>query len=142
MLMAHRDYLKTLPQGIRSPVQPQDLLQHNCLVYSEMSTRNQWSFRAGATASDEPGTARTVRVEGSLQTNSSEVIRAAVTSGMGIGYSPTWLFEQELASGEVVRLMPGWESPASPIHLVSPPERKHSAKVKAFVEHVAMAFMP
>jgi DNA-binding transcriptional LysR family regulator len=52
------------------------------------------------------------------------------------------LVEQELDRGEVVRLMPGWESPASPIHLVSPPERKHSAKVKAFMEHVAMAFMP
>ncbi len=142
MLMAHKDYLKTLPLGIASPVQPEDLLQHNCLVYTEMSNRNQWTFRAGATALEQTGTARTIRVEGRLQTNSSEVIRAAVISGMGIGYSPTWLFEQELASGEVVRLMPGWESPASPIHLVSPPERKHSAKVKAFVEHVAIAFRP
>ena len=48
------------------------------------------------------------------------------------------LFDDEIASGEVVRLMPDWESPQSPIHLVSPPERKHSAKVKAFVEHVAL----
>ena len=60
-------------------------------------------------------------------------------SGLGIGYSPTWLFEPELASGEVVWIMPDWESPQSPIHLVSPPERKHSAKVMVFVEHVAMA---
>jgi len=142
MLMAHRDYLKRLPPGTSLPLQPEDLSQHNCIVYTETSNRNQWTFRAGAAASDEPGTARTIRVEGRLQTNSSEVIRAAVNSAMGIGYSPTWLFEQELASGEVVRLMPGWESPASPIHLVSPPERKHSAKVKAFVEHVANAFMP
>ncbi len=142
MLMAHRDYLKTLPPGTSLPLQPEDLSQHNCLVYTETSNRNQWSFRAGAAASADPGTARTVRVEGRLQTNSSEVIRAAVNSGMGIGYSPTWLFEQELDRGEVVRLMPAWESPASPIHLVSPPERKHSAKVKAFVEHVAHAFMP
>ena len=142
MLMAHKDYLKTLPLGIGSPVQPEDLSQHNCLVYTEMPNRNQWSFRAGAASSVDPITARAASVEGRLQTNSSEVIRAAVNSGMGIGFSPTWLFEQELASGEVVRLMPGWESPASPIHLVSPPERKHSAKVKAFVEHVALAFMP
>ena len=142
MLMAHKDYLKTLPLGIASPVQPEDLLQHNCLVYTEMSNRNQWTFRAGATALEQTGTARTIRIEGRLQTTSSEVIRAAVISGKGIGYSPTWLFEQELASGEVVRLMPGWESPASPIHLVSPPERKHSAKVKAFVEHVAIALRP
>jgi DNA-binding transcriptional LysR family regulator len=142
MLMAHRDYLKTLAPGISAPVQPEDLSQHNCIVYTEMSNRNQWTFRVGATATTQAGSSKTVRVEGSLQTNSSEVIRAAVISGMGIGYSPTWLFEHELASGEVVRLMPGWESPASPIHLISPPERKHSAKVKAFVGHVAMAFMP
>ncbi len=142
MLMAHKDYMKALPPGISLPVRPEDLSLHNCVVYTETSNRNQWTFKAGATSSEEPETARIVRVEGRLQTNSSEVIRAAVTSGMGIGYSPTWLFEQELASGEVMRLMPGWESPASPIHMVSPPERKHSAKVKAFVEHVAMAFMP
>jgi DNA-binding transcriptional LysR family regulator len=142
MLMAHRDYSKTLPLGIGSPVQPEDLSQHNCLVYTETPNRNLWSFKTDATASGEPGGARAVRVEGRLQSNSSEVIRAAVIGGMGIGYSPTWLFEQELASGDVVRLMPGWESPPSPIHLVSPPERKHSAKVKAFVQHVATAFMP
>jgi DNA-binding transcriptional LysR family regulator len=34
-----------------------------------------------------------VRVQGHLETNSSEVIRAGVLSGMGICYSPTWLFE-------------------------------------------------
>ncbi len=142
MLMAHKDYLKTLPAGLSLPMQPEDLSQHNCLVYTETANRNQWTFRAGAEAADEAGMARTVRVEGRLQTNSSEVIRAAVVNGMGIGYAPTWLFEQELASGELIRLMPGWESPASPIHMVSPPERKHSAKVRAFIEHVAIAFMP
>ena len=140
MLMAHKDYLAAIPAGIRAPLQPEDLAQHNCVVYTEMANRNQWTFSASATAPMDPGTARAVRVEGRLQTNSSEVIRAAVISGMGIGYSPTWLFERELASGEVVRLMPAWESPASPIHLVSPAERKHSAKVKAFVDHVALAF--
>jgi hypothetical protein len=31
----------------------------------------------------------TVRAQGKLQTNSSEVVRAAVPSGMGIGFSPT-----------------------------------------------------
>jgi DNA-binding transcriptional LysR family regulator len=136
MLVAHRDYLKSLPKGLAPPVHPEDLSQHNCIVYTETSSRNLWSFTSGASAPGEPGTTRTVRVEGRLQTNSSEVIRAAVIGAMGIGYSPTWLFEEEIASGEMVRLMPDWESPESPIHLVSPPQRKHSAKVREFVEHV------
>jgi DNA-binding transcriptional LysR family regulator len=139
MLVAHRDYLKSLPQGFAPPLHPDDLAQHHCIVYTETSSRNLWSFVSGTSAAGGPGAARTVRVEGRLQTNSSEVIRAAVKGGMGIGYAPTWLFEKELASGDVVRLMPDWESPESPIHLVSPPERKHSAKVRAFVEHVAEA---
>ena len=139
MLLAHRDYMRSLPMGARAPVNPDDLRAHDCIVYTGLSNSNLWTFTAGAGASEPTGTSRSVRVEGHMQTNSSEVIRSAVTTGMGIGYSPTWLFEPELANGEVMRLMPDWESPQSPIHLVSPPERKHSAKVKAFVEHVGSA---
>jgi DNA-binding transcriptional LysR family regulator len=39
----------------------------------------------------------------------------------------------------VVRLLPDWSVP-SPIHLVSPQERRHSAKVRAFAEYVAQSF--
>jgi DNA-binding transcriptional LysR family regulator len=101
--------------------------------------RNAWAFSAGPGAHEPAGTPHIVRVEGNLQTNSSEVIRASVLAGLGVGYSPEWLFEQELASGEVQRLLPDWEPLPIPIHLVSPPERRHSAKVKAFAEHVARA---
>jgi DNA-binding transcriptional LysR family regulator len=84
------------------------------------------------------GTSRVVKVEGNLQTDSSEVIRASVLAGMGVAYTPTWLFEAEIASGEVVRLLPDWSVP-SPINLVSPQQRRHSAKVRAIAEHVAQA---
>jgi len=137
ILVAHRDYLRTLPAGIQEPVNPTDLLAHECVVYTEMSNSNLWIFTAGAGAAEAIGTIKSVRVHGHIQSNSSEVLRAAVTTGMAIGYAPTWLFERELAHGDVVRLMSDWESPQSPIHLVSPPERKHSAKVRAFVEHIS-----
>lgn len=79
----------------------------------------------------------TVCAQGNLQTNSSEVIRASVLSGMGIGYSPTWLFEDEMAAGELQVLLPDWPAPPLPIHIVSPPQRRQSAKVLAFAQHVA-----
>ena len=139
MLVAHRSYLRSLPKGTKAPTIPEDLSQHNCVVYTELPMRNAWNFTAGPGASEPVGTTRVVRVEGNLQTNSSEVIRASILAGMGIGYSPRWLFDQELASGEVQQLLADWEPPAIPIHLVSPRERRHSAKVKAFVEHVGQA---
>jgi DNA-binding transcriptional LysR family regulator len=138
-LIAHRDYLRRLPRGTKVPKSPEDLTAHNCLVYTEVPWRNSWTFTAAAGAMEPVGTTRTIRVQGSLQTNSSEVVRGSVLAGMGIGYSPTWLFDGELSSGEVRQLLPDWEGAVIPIHLVSARERRHSAKVQAFADHVAKA---
>ncbi len=136
VLLASRSYLDGLPTGMKPPREPQDLLAHNCIVYSELATQNAWTFTAGPGAAAPEGTQVTVRAQGNLQTNSSEVIRASVLSGMGIGYSPTWLFEDELASGQLQVLLPDWPAPPLPIHLVSPPQRRQSAKVQAFALHL------
>jgi DNA-binding transcriptional LysR family regulator len=138
-LVAHRGYLRALPRGVKRPKSPDDLRQHNCIVYTETAMRNAWRFTAGPGATEPVGTARIVKVEGNLQTDSSEVIRASVLAGVGVAYTPTWLFEAEIASGEVIRLLPDWSVP-SPINLVSPQQRRHSAKVRAFAEYVAQAF--
>jgi DNA-binding transcriptional LysR family regulator len=131
-LLASRKYLRALPQSARLPRTPEDLLAHNCVVYSELATRNAWTFHAGPGADAEPGSSRTVRVGGNLQTNSSEVIREAVLSGQGLSFSPTFLFENELRRGEVQLLLPDWTVQELPLHLLSPPQRRHSAKVRAF----------
>ncbi len=136
-LLAHKNYFKTLSNGLEAPLTPDDLAAHNCIIYSGLSAPNLWNFTAGPGAREMQGTVKTVHVTGTIQSNLSEVVRFSVINGMGIGYSPNWLFEAELASGEVVPIMSNWLAPTSSIHLVSPPERKHSAKVKAFVEHVA-----
>lgn len=135
-VLARRDYLRSLPEGPGQPRVPEDLARHNCIVYTGSAMRHTWRFVAGPGAGDPIGTVRTVPVGGSLQTDSSEVVRTAVLSGMGIAYTPTWLFHEEIAAGDIVRLLPDWSVP-SPIHLVSPQERRHSAKVQAFVDHVA-----
>jgi DNA-binding transcriptional LysR family regulator len=137
VLLASRSYLDGLPKGLKAPQAPQDLLDHNCIVYSELATQNAWTFTAGPGAAATEGSQVTIRAQGNLQTNSSEVIRASVLSGMGIGYSPTWLFEEEIASGQLQLLLPEWPAPPLPIHLVSPPQRRQSAKVHAFGAHLA-----
>ena len=138
VLIASRTYLNSLPKGLEVPREPQDLLQHNCIVYSELATQNAWTFTAGPHASEDNGSQVTILSQGNLQTNSSEVIRASVLSGMGIGYSPTWLFEDVMASGDLQILLPDWPTPALPIHSVSPPQRRQSAKVQAFVRHLSV----
>ncbi len=135
-LMAHRSYLHGFARN--KPLrEPADLAAHNCIVYTELGTRNNWTFTAGSGATASVGTQVSLRVQGNLQTNSSEVIRAAVLEGMGICYSPDRLFAPELASGEVEVLLAGWPMQPLPVHLVSPPARRHAAKVQAFGAHIA-----
>ena len=148
-LMASRRYVEALAAGPGLPASPADLAAHNCIVYTERESSNTWHFGAGADAAvggtadaAVGGTAggavsETVRVEGNLQTNSSEVIRASVLMDMGLCHGPTWLFADELASGAVRALLPRHSMGRTPIHLLSPPHRQHAAKVRAFSEHVA-----
>jgi DNA-binding transcriptional LysR family regulator len=138
-LVASRGYLRSLPKGARVPRVPDDLLQLNCIVYTELATQNAWTFTAGPGAPAAVGTSVTVRAQGNIQTNSSEVVRAAVLSGMGVGYAPTWLFDEEMSQGDLQVLLPDWPAPPMPVHLVSPSQRRESAKVRAFAEHLVAA---
>ena len=109
VLLASRQYLKALPKGLKPPRLPQDLLAHNCIVYSELATQNAWTFTAGTGAGAPEGSQVTIRA---------------------------WLFEEELACGQLQVLLPDWPAPSLPIHLVSPAQRRESAKVQAFASHL------
>ena len=131
------EYLSRCAGAAGSPREPQDLLAHECIVYTGLATRHQWSFTAGEGASQPPGTQQTVAVTGRLQCNNSEVVREAVLAGLGVAHTPCWLFGAEARNHQVIELLPGWRSPDLPIHLVSPVQRRQSAKVRAFGDHVA-----
>lgn len=132
-VLASRSYIDALPANRPLPLVPDDLRQHACVVYTELSTKNVWHF------ANSEGATVTVRVEGPLQTNSSEVARATVLAGLGISYGPTWMFQDALDSGEVRILLPDWPTQPLPVNLISPPQRRHAAKVRAFVDHLAKA---
>lgn len=134
-VVASRAYVDATTAQRPMPLIPEDLKDHPCLVYTELRTRNLWDF------STPDGSKVSVRVAGPLQTNSSEILRAAVIDGIGIAYAPTWLFQDQIARGDVQVLMPGWEPSPLPLHVVSPPERRHSAKVRAFSEHLSAALV-
>ncbi len=65
------------------PSTPEDLSTHNCILYTGLATANHWPYSRG-------GRDRSVRVSGNFQSNSSEAVRAATLSGIGIALSPIW----------------------------------------------------
>jgi DNA-binding transcriptional LysR family regulator len=47
-----------------------------------------------------------IKPQSIIQTNSSEIVRAAVFSGLGIGFRSTWDVSEGLADGRLVRVLP------------------------------------
>ena len=115
-----------------APKTPQDLSQHNCLLFNLLSSQNQWVY-------EKNGTRHSVRIAGNAQSNNSEAVREMVLTGLGIALSPLWLFHDDLNAGRVIALLQDYTPQPLPIHAVSAPNRRQSARVKAFVDYMADA---
>jgi LysR family transcriptional regulator, regulator for bpeEF and oprC len=84
----------------------------------------------------------TIELPGRYQVsvNESNAHMAAVLAGLGISQSTVFVAAPHLASGALVQVLPDWTRPALPIHVVYPPNRHLSAKVRAFVDWAAELF--
>jgi DNA-binding transcriptional LysR family regulator len=78
-----------------------------------------------------------VPVAGTVVTNSAEVLRVSALGGAGVAMLPTWIVADDLRSGALKIVLPGWEPPSSFVHAVYPGNRRMSAKVRLFVDHLA-----
>ncbi len=115
------------------PSSPQQLRSHACLVFPPLWRDGHWQL-AGKRRQER------VPVAGTIVSNSAEVLRAAALGGVGIASLPTWAICDELRSGALEAVLPGWAPAPSVIHAVYPGNRRMSAKVRAFVDHLARHF--
>ncbi|TWO70320.1 LysR family transcriptional regulator [Caenimonas sedimenti] len=76
----------------------------------------------------------------SVAVNESNAHLAAVLAGLGVSQTVVFSAAPHLASGELVEVLTEWTRPAIPLHVVYPPNRHLSAKVRAFVEWTAELF--
>jgi DNA-binding transcriptional LysR family regulator len=124
------DYLER--HGI--PRKPEDLAAHNCLLYTGIDNFNEWTFYG---AKDK---AITVRVGSNFQSNSSEAIRQGVMEGLGMCYSPTWIYGRDLREGTVQTVLNDYKPSTLPLNVVYQPERRPSIKINSFVDFFTEAF--
>lgn len=116
------------------PQHPDELTQHNCLVYTGLATLNEWLF------TNAQGRSHAVRVAGNFETNSSEGLHQATLDGIGIAYVTAWNFGHDLRAGRVRPILPAYRAMPLPLNVVYQPARRPSLKVKAFVDYFAEAF--
>jgi DNA-binding transcriptional LysR family regulator len=111
----------------------EDLDQHRLLA-----AEPQMAWRL-----DGPDGPATYKPQSSLQTNSSELVREAVLTGLGIAFRSTWDVGSELKLGTLKRVLPAYNGAADVnIYAVYAGRRLVPPKVRAFVDFLATAFGP
>jgi DNA-binding transcriptional LysR family regulator len=117
-----------------APQVPQDLLQHNCLTFHR-SGRRQRLWRFG-----RHGQWTEVRVDGDRIADDASLARQWAVEGRGITLK-SWLdVRADVASGALVRLLPGWDTEPYPLHALLPSGRFVPARVRALVDFLAAKF--
>lgn len=112
------------------PQRPEDLLNHNCLIYTYRASRHDWRFL------DRHEQETVVRVAGNFEANSAEALYDSVVAGLGVGLLPLWLVGRGLKTGELVEVLRDYHAPDSAIYAVYPPGRHLSPKVRSFIDHL------
>ncbi|MDQ1155142.1 LysR family transcriptional regulator [Brevundimonas sp. SORGH_AS_0993] len=118
-----------------TPQTPKDLERHDCLAYAYWSPSIpcQWTFsRAERT--------ETVKAAGRIRSNDWKALLHAALEGYGVTLGPESVMTAEIAAGRLVHVLPDYEGPVRPMHVLYPATRRPTAKVRSFVEALRAEF--
>ena len=118
----------------REPQTPEELINHNCIVYTRLSTGNEWHFQKPT------GDKVEIAVNGNLRVDNSTAIREAVLAGVGIAVCPVWLFGDLLQSDRLKVVLKAYQPIPLPIHAVYRRGRFIPVKVRCFIDYLTTEF--
>lgn len=122
--------------GRALPQQPDDFATLDGIMRRSSPTGRvrPWTLRA------RRGVDQPVPCRPRLIFSDPEAIALAARQGLGVALVPMPFAFAHIASGELVRLLPGWYSDAGPLSIYYPSRRMVPAKTSAFVDFVVERF--
>lgn len=128
LVLAAPSYLSA--RGV--PDTPADLAQHDCIVQHGSFGSESWRFRRNKTVTSVDVTAR-------LWINSAAGVLAATVAGQGISLGTRVMADDELRTGQLTQLLEAYKLDPAEVYAVFPAGPRPSAKVRAVVDHLAVA---
>lgn len=120
------------------PKVPNDLTRHNCIgIRQGEEAYGVWRLTHGRGKSAKT---EAVKTRGNLATNDGEIAVNWALDGHGILMRAEWDIERYLRNGRLVQVLPQYGTPDASIHAVYPQRHQLAARVRAFVDFVALAF--
>lgn len=130
VLCASPDYLSQAAPATH----PDNLKEHDCLVYSLSSSPRKWIFTRGNESTSVD------LMPANYSVNNGIALKQAAIKGLGIILIPEEFVRPELESGELVEVMPEWVPDTHSLYAVYPYHKEQSQKVRLFIDFVMAAF--
>ncbi len=116
-----------------TPKVPKDLIDHNCLIYSNENSPETWTITG-------PKKTESVKVTGSLHADDGQILCDATLASLGIVVLPTFIVGDYIRKGELQQILSEYQIPEIAIYVVFPSRRYLSAKVRTFVDFLSERF--
>ncbi|WP_016957349.1 LysR family transcriptional regulator [Catenovulum agarivorans] len=126
VLCASTEYLQQHP----TIEHPQQLLDHQLVVDSNFRGGQSWPFTKEAEEIS-------IRASGKVRVNSTLAVASFIQAGLGIGLCLSFLVEDKIKSGELVRILPEWELMKGGIYILYSHRKHLSNKVQVFSQFLA-----
>lgn len=123
ILVASPAYLGT--HGM--PATPEALGRHTLIAATGVTPLLEWRFLAD-------GKPLAQRVQARMRTNANDAAIAAALAGFGIARLLSYQVARHVQGGELQVVLPDFETPPWPIHVLHHDGRRASRKVRAFVD--------
>ncbi|MCQ3030443.1 LysR family transcriptional regulator [Pseudomonas syringae] len=118
-----------------TPVEPMDLQQHDCLAFAYPAGDDWSSVEKHWRLTGDEGEIL-VPVSGPITMNTSAGLHKAARAGAGIVMMPDALVQEDLENGKLIALLPDYQLPCRPMHLLYAQDRYRSPKLRSFVDYV------
>ena len=113
-----------------TPQHPNDLAEHDAVSFRQFR-RTIWTLKNGSEIVE-------AKVDGPFKASGGEILQRAAEDGLGILLAPSWLVDDCVTGGQLVRVLPGWSAPDMPVHAVWT-SGKLRGKAKLFAEYIGDA---
>jgi LysR family transcriptional activator of dmlA len=117
---------------------PHDRARHACIgIRQGEEAYGTWRLISGRGRHER---IEAVKTRGPLATNDGEIAVNWALDGHGIVMRAEWDIERYLKSGRLVPVLPQYRTPDADIYAVYPQRHQLSARVRAFVDFLALSF--
>lgn len=110
---------------------PNDLIDQPAIGWLDEERRSVWDFVSDRGELSEVGV-RTVMV-----TNNLKIVHKAARAGLGMARLPLSLVFEDLATGRLRRVLPGWQPPTFSIHAIYRTRRSLQLAGRKFLDELA-----